>query len=565
MATVKYFNGKVRKLPGVYSEIQSGVNNAPTTYNYSKVLIIDTGLGATYVGGSGVNGALKQDLDSVYVCNDILDAKAIIRGGLLYKAVEALFQPDKGAIGISSLNIVKAATTTQATMTFTGTGGGAAGGSFVFRTIDEGIAANGILESTADSQTYGEGAIGIGELDGDKLVKGYGWSIDTGTVDVAKWIFKVWRGSWTGVHTDSIAYNEVAIQDAAPVLVAQSPEFNNIQELINWADDDFDFNSFFVKGTCTVTGTGVITQPDVTAVAGYNVATGATETYGAGDLTSALAAVQGLDYTHILCDKYGITDYNGASVGAILSHIQTDAKYDKYLVYGGGKDKTEFSTATGSIAQAAYFNTNKAIVVHGDPLKSSNLAPTGFRRWPSIIKAAYVLGRCVGLQPQVPVTNKSIGIEGEAHKLSDKQKEQALDAGVLATYFDADFNAFVVLQGVNTIQNNRNVILANGTSFSWQAERIKAQLNKDIVINAKVQLLGDPNGVNRNTLSAERLKNWTETFLETKKATASQDNLIISYQDVTVIKDQDNYNVRYGFVMNGEVSKIFMTGIIIDF
>lgn len=565
MATVKYFGGRLRKLPGTYSEIQSGVNNAPSTSDYGKVLIIDTGLGATYVGGSGVNGALKQGVDSIYVCKDTLDAKAIVRGGLLFKAVEALFKPDKDAVGVSELSIIKAATTTQATMTFTATGGGAAGGTFAFKTLDEGVVANGVKESTADPITYGEGGIGIGELNGDKLVKGYGYSIETGVVDVAKWIFKVWRGTWTGVHTDNIAYNEVNIEDAAPELVASSPEFNNIAELVSWADTDANFNAFFVKGTCTVTGTGVITQPDVTAVAGYNLATGATEAFAAGDLTSVLEAVQGLGYTHILCDKYGKDDYDSASVGAILSHIQTDAKYDKYLVYGGGKDKTEFSATDGSIPIAQYFNTNRAIVVHGDLLKSSSVAPTGFRRWPTVIKAAYVLGRCVGLQPQVPVTNKSIGIEGEVHKLSDKQKEQALDAGVLVTYFDADFNAFVVLQGVNTIQNNRNVVLANGTSFSWQAERIKAQLNKDIVVNSKAQLLGDPNGVNRNTLSAQALRNWTVTFLESKKATSFQDNLIISYQDVTVSKDQDNYNVRYGFTMNGEITKLFFTGIVLDF
>ena len=565
MATSRYFNGKVRKLPGAYSQIKSGVNNPPSTSDFAKVCIIDTGAGATYAGGSGVNGAYRQGLDTIYLCNDTLEAKSIIRGGLLYKAVEALFQPDKSNPGISQLQFIKAATTTQATMTFSATGGGANGGTFTFKTIDEGVVANGILESQVDPSDYGNGAIGIGQLNGDKLVKGYGWAITTGIIDPTKWIFSIWRGTWTGNWTDGVAFNDAAIPQCAPSLIAQSPEFNNISTLITWASTDAQFNLFFVPGASVANGTGVVTQADITAVPGYNVATGATEAYGSTDLTSVLEAIKNLDYTHILIDKYGITNYNSASVGAILAHIQTDAKYTKYMVYGGGKDKTEFSITNGSLAQAAYFNTNQAVVVHGDCLKSSNVVAGGFRRWPTLVNAAYVLGRCAGLQPQVPVTSKSLGIDGEAHKLSPKQQEQALDAGLLTTYFDSDFNAFVVLQGINTLQNNTNVINTDGTSYSWQAERIKAQLNKDIVINAKIQLLGDPNGVNRNTLSAERLKNWTESFLETKKATPSQDNLIISYSNVTVTKLQNTYDVRYGFVGNGEIDQLYFTGVILDF
>jgi hypothetical protein len=565
MATVTFFNNKQIKLPGVYSKIVSGITNAPVTTDYGKILIIDTGLFAGYGGGPGVAGALKQGVDSLYEFKDIGEARSIIRGGLGWKILEPLFRPYKSEPGVSSLYFIKANTTIQASMSFTGTGGGAKGGTFAFKTLDEGLAANGKLESDLDSTDYGEGAIGAGELNGDTLLTGYAWSIATGTVNTAKWVFNIWRGTYTGEHTDGFSYDENDILSCPPVLVCQSPEFNNIQELIDWADTNYDFNQFFIKGTCTVIGDGTINQADVTAVAGYHKATGATETYNAADLTSALEAVQGLSYTHILCDKYGTTDYNGASVGAILAHIETEAKGDKYMIYGGGKDRTEFSSGTGSLAQAAYFDTNKALVVHGDALKSSNLVPTGFRRWPSIYKAAAVLGRTVGLPPQVPVTNKSIGIEGEAHKLSDKQREQALDAGVISTFFDADFNGFVVTQGINTLQVNRDVIRADGKSFSWQAERIKAQLNNDLVYNAKVQLLGQPAGVNRNTLSANLVRDWTKTFLTTKVAVSGSDNLIISFQDVTVTQVGDAWNVTYAFVMNGERTRLFFTGAIIGY
>ena len=164
MATSQFFNNKKIKLPGIYSRIVSGISNSPVTTDYGKILIIDTGLAATYAGGPGVNGTLKQGIDSIYEFKDITEARNIVRGGLLWKILEPLYRPFKGEPGISSLFFIKANTTTQASASFTATGGGAKGGIFAFKTLDEGIAANGQLESDLDSTDYGEGAIGAGEL-----------------------------------------------------------------------------------------------------------------------------------------------------------------------------------------------------------------------------------------------------------------------------------------------------------------------------------------------------------------------------------------------------------------
>ena len=180
------------------------------------------------------------------------------------------------------------------------------------------------------------------------------------------------------------------------------------------------------------------------------------------------------------------------------------------------------------------------------------------------VHAAYILGRPCGLLPQVPITNKTIGIEGLVHNLTERQREQALRSGILTTYFDTDFGDFVCLKGVNSLQNNANLINPDGTSYSIQVMRIVTQLNHDLTINAKLQLLGQPQGVNRNTLSAAYVKNWTEAFLETKVATASQDNLILSFRDVTVSRREDSYWVTYGIVINNEIDKIFFTGFMIE-
>jgi hypothetical protein len=282
-----------------------------------------------------------------------------------------------------------------------------------------------------------------------------------------------------------------------------------------------------------------------------------------------LDQVKDLDYVFILSDKYGITDYNSVVVGKMLAHIQTEAKFrpNKYLFYGAGLDDTEFAqNSNSSLVVAKYFNDPSGIVVHGGVKKVSQADPTGFRVWDAQVHAAALLGRLCGLAPQVPLTFKSIGIEGLVHNLTSLQQEQALDAGILTTIFDTDFNDFVCLEDVNSEQNNDYLINPDGTSPSIQVMRIAGQVNHDLIVNAKIQLLGQPNGVNRNTLSANYVKNWVMGFLQTKVATASQDNLIVSFpgDQITVTLNQASYWVSYAIVINNEINQLFFTGFMIE-
>lgn len=135
-----------------------------------------------------------------------------------------------------------------------------------------------------------------------------------------------------------------------------------------------------------------------------------------------------------------------------------------------------------------------------------------------------------------------------------------MDEGVLVTVYDSDRSEFTVLQGVNTLQNNAYQLNPDGTSFSIQIRRIAAQLNQELIYNAKNQLLNDPLGVNRNTLSEKDLVEWTKSYLGRKLATDTQDNLIFSFQNVTVTRDQDAYFVTYEFEPNSEINKLFFTG-----
>lgn len=544
MATQFIFNNQKVKLPGAYSTIVSGERNPPLALDYGKVLVIDTGtLGATWGGGSGIDGANAKGQDAIYSFDNVEDYRAFLKGGMFWKMADALFRPDPqaNATGASQVLHVKAATTVASTMTFTATGGGTAGGTFVVKPKDEGVIGNGVLTST-------------------HLDKGYAYTIEAGVVDTAKWIFKVWVGTWKGDHTDGIAIDEVAKASTIPLLVAQSPEFNNIQNLIDWANTDTNFAKVLVKGTCTVTGTGAVTSADISGITGYQVATGGTETYSTANLTKALTALAEEQYSFIITDKYGMTNYDAAENGLVAAHINLEAKFKHFLTIGGGEDESEFSVADGSLAMGVYYNSAYVRIVHGGLKEASKATGEGFRLWPSIYTTAKVVGREAGKAPQVPLTEKTLGIDGLKHNLSKKQKEQCLDSGVISIYNKKSIGKFAVLQGVNTLQDNRNLFTNSGKSFSTQFMRIVEQINTELIVNSEIDLLSSEDGNNVFTISAGMLKNWTETYLQSRTVSELADNLLLSFKNVTVTKNQDAYEVKYGIVVNNEINKIFFTG-----
>lgn len=554
MATKYIFNNREEKLPGAYATIKSLIDNPPATINYGRVLVIDNGTGAGYGGGSGIDGSLFTGEDAIYRFSSVEKYQSFLKGGIFWKAAEALFKPYNTVQGVSEVIHVKAATTTAATMIFTATGGGAAGGSFKVHPKDEGLAGNGAKTS-------------------EHLDSGYAYTIETGVKDPNKWIFKIWLGTFKGLASDSIAYDEIAKADTKALLLAQSPEFNNIQNLIDWGRNDAKFNEYFVMdATSAVVGLGTVTSADISALTGvYQLASGGTESYTTANLDTILEIVQDIDYAWILSDQFGTSDYDSASSTKMFAHIRDEAKFDKFMIVGGGADEDEWDTADGSISIAGYFDSPKVVVVHSNIKKTSRASGTGFRVWNTLIHSAYVLGRICGLQPQVPITRKPIAIEGLVHNLKKSEKEVALDSGVLVTEYNQFTNNFCILQGVNSIQNNDYQINQNGTSYSIQIMRIVSQINRELITNTETDLLSDERGVNMNTLSPGTLKNWVADYLSSKVATQDQDNLIVAtatvpggYQNVIVTRDQDAYFVSYEFVPNGEITKIFFTGFMVS-
>lgn len=550
MSTQTIFDNKVIKIPGAYSTIKSGVKNTSPNASYGKVLIIDNGgIGATWGGGAGIDSALVADKqECIYSFKDLKSFRTFIKGGMLWDIAEPLFKPlgiGSPIPGVSEVLFVKAATTVPAEIAYTFSGGGTAGGALVVQVRDEGVIGNGFKTA------------------GNNLYKGYGAIMSAGLTS-GYFVIKFYRGTWVGPTAGS-EYNNLTQDESVPELLCTTPEFNNIQTVIDWMDENSLFNTYFYKKTGTKTGTGVVDNADLTANSAIKLAAGGIETYSTANLSLVLENIINLDYTFVLADKYG-DDAQDTELAMILSHLVDEARYDKFMFVGGGLNSDKFAdgTSDGSIEIAQYYDSDRVCVIHGGYKKASNIAPTGFIEKNSLYTTAAILGRVCGLQPQVPATFKSIKVDGLLHNLTKTEEEAALDNGVMHLKYDAEVESFIINKGINSLQKNTNTLNEDGTSHNLQLKRISAQLNKELVIKARKELLADPNGVNRNTLSSQRLKDWTASFLQKKIATPSQDNLIISFQDIVVTKMDGGYSVEYGFIPNGEVDKLFFTGTVLD-
>ena len=549
MATSVYFNGKLRKLPGVYSTITSGDNTATRNLDYGTVLLIDTGVyGAKFGGGSGINGANFKGKDSVYEFLDLASFRDFVKGGMFWKAAEALFTPDSygvGVTGISKLLFVRACTTTPATMTFTATGGGSNGGTITIKTIDEGLIANGVSES--------------------KILKyGYAYTIEqSSTPDM--FVMKFWRGTYSGDYTDPVtnvvlSFNELSLSQSEPELICQSSEFNNINDLIKWCNEDENFGSrFILDSSSEATGDGTVDSTDVSGKTEYQVFSGATESYNTTDLDDVLEAISDVDYNIVFTDQIG-ENANGSLNKKIISHRNNQAKFDKFVYIGAYDSKSDFED---SLSVAQELNSSWIVCVHGGIGTSSDMVATKIRWWGVFYNLCQVIGRVSGKPPYIPVTNKTIGGDRLQHVLDEKEREKALDSGLLVVYTNPYLKRFVILQGITTLQDNKLLFNQKGESFSIQFMRIISQLNKECVVNAELDLMSDENGVNINTLSKGSLETWTINFLQSRVATTNQDNLIIGFKDVVATRVDDYYNVTYKVVLNSEITKIFFTGFLL--
>lgn len=559
MATKFSFNNKVIGEPGVYSQVKSGIKNPPLSMSYGNILIIDTGKGAGYGSGSGILGGLKKGKDSIQSFDNLGDFQDKVRGGLYWHLAEYLFLPNGFNFpGVSKVYFVKAATTTPAEITY----------NFGDELVSDSDSDSMLDGGTITFQVRAEGTAGNGVETYSSLTRGYcGVMKKSPNYSLTNKVFvmEFWAGTYKGVDNNGLEWDNIVDSSCPPELIATSVEFKTVKKLGEWGLKNAKFNQYFRVKSYTTLGSGRVDDKDLLNYATNNLASGGTETYNSNYLNDTLDAVASLDYTFVLATDYGIDGVTGAESannGKILAHIMTQAKYQKYMIVGGGNDEDEFDSTGGSIDIAKYYNSSRVIVVHAGIKRA--LKTGGFKNFESITKTAAVLGRICGLQPQVPATFKSITMDADMHDMTDIQRQKALDFGVLHTKYDDEFGRFVINQSINSIQENTYEVNTDGSSHEISIERIAAQVNKLIVFNAKKDLLSQEAGVNRNTLTAVNVSQWLKSFLISITATASKDNLIISFQNINVTVQGDAYFITYEFVPNFPVNKLFFTGVMID-
>lgn len=533
MATKININGEIISRPGVYSLTKSGIINPPLALSYGNICIVDTGIGAGYGGGSGSAGTQNQGVDSVYAFNTIQDFRNFVKGGPLYEIALPLYKPAGTLNGVSTIFLVQGRSSTPATLTLTFSNGAV----LTMRTKDEGLNANGQLDVSS------------------VLKKGYACKFIASPINAGKYILEFYVGTARGLDPN---------ETYEPYLFLKSEEISSVADLQTWFAQSGDFNEGF--SLVSFTGSGLFTSGDVVTLAGYQPFVGGTEAYTNAAIDSAIAATKDIDCSFYLCTEYGdnATSINNAK---IFSFITSNRKYEKFMVVAGGANSAKFSGASLGTSQytANYYNSDQVIVVHGAP-KITSRSVTGFDVKTSLYKASMILGRMCGLEPQTPITLKNLSINGEVHSLTDTQQEFALAQGIMYTYYDYELGSYVVGQGINTLLNNQYLVNEDGTSFSTTVKRITAQLNKEVVYNAKRRFFGKNEGPNRNTVTEQDIRTWLIGFLTTKQATPTDDNLILRFNPdtIAVAVQGDVYRVTYEFVPNFEISKIIFTGVILE-
>ena len=164
-----------------------------------------------------------------------------------------------------------------------------------------------------------------------------------------------------------------------------------------------------------------------------------------------------------------------------------------------------------------------------------------------------------GEVPQTPLTFKRTGYDNFKYSLKQKEREKALQAGIMHT---RNVNGYwVINQGVTTLQDNKQTYAQDGQSLELSIALIKAQLNKELIIDAGDRFTGK----NVGTVSAETVKNFVETKLQSLTVSGGEDNLIIDWKNVKVVVKNTDFFCTYDFVPNVPLNKVFFTGNVLDF
>ena len=535
MATVVNFHGKNYIEPGSYAVSVYNPTSVVNVSEFGNVMIIDTGLAKNgdyeFAGGSGIHGELNKGLKSVYEFDNYEDFLSFMGGGLVGDIAQKIFTPRDGVAGAPKLFYCRAATTKCANITLTF----GSGNSLILKCKNEGEVGNGVIE-------------------GGVLKVGYAARVITGSDDPSKFKCQVYRGSFMGVDKDGEPYGSASLSTATGNLLTESEEFETLEELYNWARSDKYILANFVV-SMTGAKTSNISAVELTAATG-----GKTEWLKDSEYADVLEAISELDVTFFLATNTSVGDgISSATTGRLFTFLKNDAKFTEFLVIpGGSSDSDLFGESDSSQAIAKYYDSEQVVVVHGAPIvnrKDGN----GTKELPSIYLAAAIIGLAAGQAPQQPLTFKRVGYQSFTYDLKKKEREKALQAGIMHVRNLSGY--WCVNQGITTIQDNKKSIASNGQTMELSIALIKAQLNKELIVDSANRFIGDTSAVNA---SPQTIKNFTETKLSSLTAKTGEDNLLKSWKNVKVVQKNSDFQITYDFAPNLPVNKLFFTGNILD-
>ncbi len=556
MPQIVNFDNKQILEPGGYSRILGGSAPVAALDIYGTVMLIDSGSGKGFGGGSGIAGSLLNGSDSIYEITSRDDAKEFLRGGMLYDLMDYLWSPSNAGGGISKMLYARAATTVAATIVLSFNAGA----------------------NTLTLAVKNEGTVGNGALTSGVLTKGFGVKMRAGVNNPNKYILDFYSGKFKGNDPNGVPYELSEAILAINNIVdkyASSGEIATFADLVTFAQNDPNFNLYF-KFVSSTGSAYSLTGTDLTNLTTIQLFAGGTTAYAVTKVDDILGQVVDVDFDAFLADDFGGVPTNtdqqildGINKGAMstvnskLLAFCTSSLYPlKEMYVGGGNNSSGFSVLTGnndgSVQIAAFFNDSRAVVAHSGIkaiVSSGVLTDIPY----SLYHAALLCGRANGLEPQVSVTYKDLRIKGLTHVLSQKQREQALSAGVTHSKNVAKLG-WVVNQGITTLQSNASQIYPDGTSPSIQIMRIFHQINKELMINATARFPGG----NLKTVSSVELKAFVEGYLGSRTVQPDKDDLLITWRNVTVAFTNGKWDIKYCATPNAEVTQVFFTGMMLD-
>ena len=534
MATVTNFHGRNYIEPGAYAVSVYNPTSVGNVSQFGNVMIIDNGIckdgDYEFSGGAGIQGQFASGSSAIYQFDNYEDFRSFSGGGLVGALAEKIFTPRPGVNGAPKLYYARAAKTTAAKIEIV------------------------VGENTLTLSCKNEGVAGNGVKVSNVLKLGYSAKIVKGVYDESKFKLQVYRGSFQGTDSAGEPYGAKDLANSPAYLLAESEEFTKFNELYDWCRSNKYIIANFVVSKKNDTDVNL-------AVVNEVLATGGKSDYAAdGAYDAVLEAISELDITFFLCTNLTVDKGVDIATNAkLFTFLKNTAKFTEFMVVPGGGEETEiFGDTDSSQAIAKYFDSEQVITTFGSP-EVTRKDGNGTKYLNPIFLAATITGLLAGGQPQTPLTFKRTGYQSYKYTMKQRERERALQAGIMHV---RNVNGYwCVNQSVNTLQENKKTIANDGQSMEVSIALIKAQLNKEIVLDAEQRFCGG----NAFSASPQTVKNFVETKLQSLTVTADSDNLIKDWKNVKVTAKNSDYFTTYDFVPNVPVNKLFFTGNVLDF